>query len=438
MNFNKHYIVLILVAIYCMPLKPYAQDKFDIKKPVKPTALVGGSLHIGNGKVIPNGIIGFDNGKISIVGTTDSIKLDSETYQVIDVSGQHIYPGFILLNSLIGIEEISGVPHSNDSMEEGSINPNLNTAFAFKSDSEFLPVIRFNGILTVETVPRGGLVSGTSSVMKLDGRDWEESLYKFGAAIHLNWPNAMRSSYDAATHTRQLKPNSTYDTDIAELQNLFTQAITYGKRDDKIPNLKLQAMQGLFNGTLSLFVHATDPKEIIESIQFSKEMGIDHVALVTAESALLVKDFLREHHIPVILPPTHSVPGQVDMDYDIRYKLPYLLTNEGIVVAISHTGMLSTSRNLPFYAGVAAAYGLDKEDALKTISLNAAKILGVDDTLGSLEVGKDATLFVSKGDALDIRTNNLTQAFIQGKKIELEGKQQEQYKECSKLLGHNE
>tara|TARA_R110001592_G_scaffold340332_1_gene628446 strand:+ start:5482 stop:6792 length:1311 start_codon:yes stop_codon:yes gene_type:complete len=436
MNFNKY--LIILIVIYCIPLKPYAQDKFDIKKPVKPTALVGGTLHIGNGKVIPNGIIGFDNGKISIVGTTDSIKLDLETYRVIDVSGQHIYPGFILLNSLIGIEEISGDEYTNDSMEEGGINPNLNVAYAFKSDSEFLPVLRFNGILTVETAPRGGLVSGTSSIMKLDGRDWEESLYKFGAAIHLNWPNATRSSYDAATHTRQLKPNSSYDTTKEELQNLFIQAIAYGKQDSKIPNLKLQAMQGLFNGTLSLFVHATDPKEIIESIQFSKEMGIDHVALVTAESALLVKDFLREHNIPVILPPTHSMPNEEDMDYDMRYKLPYLLTNEGIVVAISHTGMLSTSRNLPFYAGVAVAYGLDKEEALKTISLNAAKILRVDDTLGSLEVGKDATLFVSKGDALDIRTNKLTQAFIQGKKIELEGKQQEQYKQYSKLFGHNE
>ena len=438
MNFNKHYIVLILMAICCIPFNLYAQDKFDIKKPVKPTALVGGTLHIGNGKVIPNAVIGFENGKISIVDKLENTKIDTAVYQVIDVSGQHIYPGFILLNSLIGIEEISGVPHSNDSMEEGRIHPNLNTAFAFKSDSEFLPVLRFNGIFTVETAPRGGLVSGTSSVMKLDGRDWEESLYKFGAAIHLNWPNATRSSYDAATHTTQLKPNSSYDTTKEELQNLFIQAIAYGKQDTKTPNLKLQAMQGLFNGTLSLFVHATDPKEIIESIQFSKEMSIDHVALLTAESALLVKDFLREHNIPVILPPTHSVPGLVDMDYDMRYKLPYLLTNEGIVVAISHTGMLSTSRNLPFYAGVAVAYGLDKEEALKTISLNAAKILRVDDTLGSLEVGKDATLFVSKGDALDIRTNKLTQAFIQGKKIELEGKQQEQYKQYSKLFGHNE
>jgi len=438
MNFKKYYIILILTVICFMPWNPYAQEKFDIKNPMEPMALVGGTLHIGNGKVIPNGIIGLDNGKISIVGTTDSIEVDSGTYRIIDVSGQHIYPGFILLNSLIGIEEISGVPHSNDRDEQGRIHPNLNTAYAFKSDSEFLPVLRFNGIFTVETAPRGGLVSGTSSVMKLDGRDWEESVYKFGAAIHLNWPNTTRSSYDEATHTRQLKPNSSYDTTKEELQNLFIQAIAYGKQDTKIPNLKLQAMQGLFNGTLSLFVHATDPKEIIESIQFSKEMGIDHVALVTAESALLVKDFLREHNIPVILPPTHSVPGQVDMDYDMRYKLPYLLTNEGIVVAISHTGMLSTSRNLPFYAGVAAAFGLNKEDALKTISLNAAKILRVDDTLGSLEVGKDATLFVSKGDALDIRTNKLTQAFIQGKKIDLEGTQQKQYKKYSKLLGHNE
>jgi len=325
-----------------------------------------------------------------------------------------------------------------NSNEEGNINPNLNTAYAFNSESDYLPVLRFNGIFTVETAPVGGLVSGTSSVMKLDGGDWEESLYKFGAAIHINWPNSMRSSFDEATLTTQLKPNSSYNTNIEELKNLFNQAKAYGKEVNKVPNLKLQSMQGLFNGTLSLFIHAESPKEIIESIQFSKEMGIDHIALVSAESALLVKDFLKEHKIPVILPPTHSMPDQDDMDFDMRYKLPYLLAKEGIVVAISHTGMLSNSINLPFYAGVAAAYGLDREDALKTISLNAAKILKVDSTLGSLEVGKDATLFVSEGDALDIRTNKLTHAFIQGKRMELEGKQQSQYKQYSKSLGHNE
>lgn len=438
MNFNIHYRLLILTAICCLPFNLFSQGNLATKNTKEPTALVGGTLHIGNGKVITNAVIGFNNGKISVMGTTDSINLDSGTYQIFDVTGQHIYPGFILLNSLIGIQEISAVPQSNDTNEEGNINPNLNTAYAFNSESDYLPVLRFNGIFTVETAPVGGLVSGTSSVMKLDGGDWEESLYKFGAAIHINWPNSMRSSFDEATLTTQLKPNSSYNTNIEELKNLFNQAKAYGKEVNKVPNLKLQSMQGLFNGTLSLFIHAESPKEIIESIQFSKEMGIDHIALVSAESALLVKDFLKEHKIPVILPPTHSMPDQDDMDFDMRYKLPYLLAKEGIVVAISHTGMLSNSINLPFYAGVAAAYGLDREDALKTISLNAAKILKVDSTLGSLEVGKDATLFVSEGDALDIRTNKLTHAFIQGKRMELEGKQQSQYKQYSKSLGHNE
>jgi imidazolonepropionase-like amidohydrolase len=435
---NKHYRLLILTAICCLPFNLFSQGNLAARKTMEPTALVGGTLHIGNGKVLTNAIIGFKNGKISIVGTIDTVNLDSETYQVIDVTGQHIYPGFILLNSLVGIQEISAVPQSNDTKEEGNINPNLNTAFAFDSKSEYLPTLRFNGIFTVETAPVGGLVSGTSSVMKLDGRDWEDSLYKFGAAIHINWPNSMRPSFDEATLTTQLKPNSSYNTNIEELKNLFNQALAYGKEVSKVPNQKLQSMQGLFNGTLSLFIHADSQKEIIESIQFSKEMGVDHIALVTAESALLVKDFLIEHKIPVILPPTLSMPDQDDMDFDMRYKLPYLLTNEGVTVAISHSGSLSNSMNLPFYAGVAASYGLDKEDALKTISINAAKILRVDNTLGSLEVGKDATLFVSEGDALDIRTNKLTNAFIQGKKIDLEGKQQIQFEQYSKLLNHNE
>ncbi|WP_142785868.1 amidohydrolase family protein [Changchengzhania lutea] len=438
MKHIKNYKILILLVACCMSFSIFAQEKLAIKSKSEPVILVGGTLHIGTGKVMQNAAIGFENGKISIVDKLENTKIDNSVYNVIDVSGKHIYPGFILLNSLIGIEEISGVPHSNDRNEEGRINPNLNTAFAFKSDSEFLPVLRFNGILTVETAPRGGMVSGTSSVMKLDGRNWEESLYQFGTGIHLNWPSSSRTSYDAATHTRRSNPNKNYSANVTELKNLFTQAIAYGKQEDRKPNLKLEAFQGLFNGTQSLFIHAVEPKEIIESIQVSKKTGIEHVVLISAESTLLVVDFLRKNNIPVILPPTHSVPSREDMDYDLRYKLPYLLSKEGIVVAISHQGMLSTSRNLPFYAGVAAAFGLDKEEALKTISLNAAKILRIDNTLGSLEVGKDATLFVSTGDALDIRTNKLTHTFIQGKNITLEGKQQKQYKQYSELLGHNE
>jgi imidazolonepropionase-like amidohydrolase len=427
MNYYKKHIILVLLVIYCIPVSLFSQEKSAVKKQKESILLVGGTLHIGNGKVIPNAIIGFKNGKISIVDKLETAKVDNLGYKVIDVSGQHIYPGFILLNSLIGIEEISGVPHTNDTKEEGYINPNLNTAYAFKSDSEFLPVLRFNGTLTVETAPKGGIVSGTSSVMKLDGRSWKESIYKLGSAIHLNWPNST-----------QINSNNKYNIKVEELKNLFTQAIAYGKLENKRPDLKLEAIQEVLKGNQSLFIHAAEPKEIIESFQFSKEMGIEHIAIVTAESALYVKEFLKKNNIPVILPPTHSVPSKVDMDYDLRYKLPYLLSKEGIVVAISHTGMLSTSRNLPFYAGVAAAFGLSKEDALKTISLNAAKILRIDNTLGSLEIGKDATLFVSKGDALDIRTNILTHAFIQGKNIELEGKQQKQYKQYSELFGHSE
>tara|TARA_R110000868_G_scaffold85582_2_gene240638 strand:+ start:4108 stop:4929 length:822 start_codon:yes stop_codon:yes gene_type:complete len=270
MNYNKNNIVLISIIVCCIPSSLFAQGGLASKNIKESVALVGGTLHIGTGKIIPNAIIGFKNGKISIVEKAETVQIDSSEYNIIDLSGQHIYPGFILLNSLIGIEEISGVPHTNDILEQGRINPSLNTAYAFNSDSEFLPVLRFNDILTVETDPIGGMISRSSSVMKLDGRNWEESLYKFGAGIHLNWPNSTKTSYDTATNTRQINPDKNYNTNVAELKGIFTQAIAYGKLDGKKPNLKLETVQGLFNGTKHCLSMPMNQRKLLKVFKLQK------------------------------------------------------------------------------------------------------------------------------------------------------------------------
>ncbi len=198
----------------------------------------------------------------------------------------------------------------------------------------------------------------------------------------------------------------------------------------------MEKMKGLFDGSTSLTIHASGAKEIVESIMTAQEFGVKKIVMVAGSAALYVAEFLKDNNIPVILPPVHSLPSRDDEDIDLPYRLPHLLTEAGVMVGLSHSGMLANARNLPFYAGTAVAYGMDKESALKTITSNTAKMLGIDNRVGSLTVGKDATLFVSVGDALDIRTSILTHAFISGKNVTLDNKQQELYNRYSDKYGH--
>ena len=326
----------------------------------------------------------------------------------------------------------------SDNDETGGLNPNVRSLVAYNTDSEIPPTFRFNGILMAESTPSGGRISGTSSLMNMDGWNWQDAVHTADVGIHLNWPNKMSREFDFATFTRKTVPNKEYDNQVRELSDLFEAAASYDHLAAKERNLKLESIQGLYDGSKTLFVHASDAKVIIEGVNFAKDNGVKKVVIVAGTDALLVKTFLKENDIAVVIPPVHSLPGRADMDVDLPYRLPGLLTEAGIKVALSHTGMLANARNLAFYAGTAVAYGMDKEEALKTITSNAASILGVDDKVGTLAEGKDATLFVSVGDALDIRTNQLTSAYIQGKTIILDNKQQELFDRYSKKYGHGE
>lgn len=403
----------------------------------KPVLLVGATAHLGNGQVIEASAIGFDQGKLSIVSSAATAGRP-QGYEVIDVSGKHIYPGFILPNSVVGLSEVSSVRAMNDDQETGSINPNVRSLISYNTDSEMIPTFRYNGILLAETTPQGGLISGSSSVMEMEGWNWEDAVHSADVGIHLNWPVKNRRQFDFSTFTVNLVPNENYSKQVEELNQHFRDAAAYGEMPQKDKNLKLEAMQGLFSGKQRLFIHAGQADEIIESISMAQDNGVKHIVLLTGEEALPVAGFLTENNIPVIIPPTHSLPTRPDEPVDRPYQLPHLLTQAGISVSLSHDGMLANARNLPFYAGTAVAYGMDKEEALKTITSNPARALGIEDRVGTLEVGKDATLFVSQGDALDMRTNQLTHAFVRGKNIVLDNKQQELYKIYSEKYGHQE
>ena len=405
----------------------------------QPILLKGGTAHLGNGQVIQNSIIGFDRGKLTVVGDGATTRIDESEYQVIEINGKHVYPGFILPNTTLGLAEVGALRHTRDLQERGALNPNIRSVISYNTDSEVIPTFRFNGILMAQVTPRGGRISGTSSVVQLDAWNWEDAVIKVDDGIHLNWPSRITAKFNFFTMITERKPNKEYKNQVNELRTFFSEAQAYSQQQEKEYNLKMSAMTGLFEGTKSLFIHVNAAKEIIESISFAKESGIARIVLVGATQIMMVADFVKENNVAVITANIHRTPSNADENIDHPFRLPYLLQQKGIKYAIGYSGRRPTSsesRNLPFSAGTAVAYGLTKEQALQAITQNTAEILGIDTTCGTLENGKDATLFVSIGDALDMRTNQIELAYIQGRKLHLDGMQQALFKKYKTKYGH--
>ncbi|MCB0376456.1 MAG: amidohydrolase family protein, partial [Sinomicrobium sp.] len=279
-----------------------------------------------------------------------------------------------------------------------------------------------NGILMAQVAPRGGRVSGTSSIVQLDAWNWEDAALKADDGIHMNWPNSFTRGRWWMGEDPGIKPNKDYSRQIDEAREFMAQAEAYLKSTPAVKNLVFEAVKGLYDGTAKLYVHVDGAKEITDAVNFSKAAGIKRMVVVNGDEAWKVADMLAANAIPVILDRPHRLPENNDDDITQPGMLAKLLTDKGVTVSIGMQGQMErmNSRNLPFYAGTYAAYGLDREKAVQLITGNAAKILGIDDRAGTLETGKDATLFISEGDALDMRTNILSHAFIQGREISLE------------------
>lgn len=421
-TFTKKYVLLIGLVASLFAVQAQAIVPTPAADQAQPIALTGVVIHIGNGQVIGNGIITFDEGIITAVGS-DNDQIDTRNHLVIDLPGQHVYPGFILANTTLGLLEVASIRATDDVVEEGDINASVRSAIAYNTDSEVIPASRFNGILTAQVVPDGGLISGSSSVFKLDGWNWEDAILSEDRGMHLRWPALTERQRNSQTGLLETVANEYYNAQVGLLTSLFQNAKTY----NGVPlNLNLAAMQPLLNGNATLFIHADQAKEIINAVRFARRFDIEKLVLVGGMDALMIKDFLVSENIPVLYEQIHALPGQEWYDVDTPFKTPFLLQEAGIKVGIGGGSTeLQSQRNLPFFAGTAAAHGLDREMALSLITKNTAEILGVDDRVGTLEVGKDATLFVSTGDALDMRTSQVFGAYIQGRDIDLYGTQQE-------------
>lgn len=383
------------------------------------------SLHIGNGSTIEKGAIGVKDGKIVEVGA--SINTADYT-KVIDGNGAHIYPGLIAPNTRVGLEEVESVRATLDYNEVGHFNPNIRSIIAYNTDSDIIPTLRSNGILMVQAVPSGGRISGQSSVLHLDAYNWEEATVKADGAIHLMFPGRFYQTGWWA-EPGSARGNKTYDQEVEAIKAYFDAAKAYyQKKEVETKNLKFEAMNGLFRKEKKLFVHANEARAIQEAILTLEPYNVD-IVIVGGEESWMIMDFLKEKNIPIILGALHSLPTTADSDYDQPYKTPKMLADKGIKFALSMDGSWQ-HRNLPFQAGQAVTFGLSKEEALRSITLSTAEILGIADKVGSLEKGKEATFIVSKGDVLDMRSSVVTDAYIRGKQVALDkDKQKRLYKE---------
>ncbi|MDP6339281.1 MAG: amidohydrolase family protein [Candidatus Marinimicrobia bacterium] len=402
----------------------FANDQIPAPPQKHPILLKNGIIHTVSNGVI-NGSILFDKGKITHVGEYISPPAGAE---VIDLEGKHVYPGFIAAVSGIGLVEINAVDVTNDHSERGDFNPNVRANVAYNPDSEIIPTTRSNGVLIANVAPSSGLVSGQSSIMMMDGWTWEDATFAHPSGLHVNWPGMgiqsggrFRMPADKQKKRRQealkglddmIKEGRAY-TRLRQTQS--RKAEDYHHED-----LRLESLIPYVQGKRPIYVHANEVRQIEAAVHWANRHEVK-IIIVGGKDAWRTTDLLRINKVPVIYEGVTALPNRRFEDYDQAYKGPALLHEAGVQFCIASSGSAGGAyrvRNLPNQAAMAAAYGLPKDAALRSITLSAAEVIGIADRAGSLESGKDATLFISTGDPLEIRTNVL-QAYIQGRKIDM-------------------
>ena len=409
-----------MLPLLALPFVLLAQIPVPAPEQTKGIVIEGGTIHTGNGMVIESGMTIFSAGKLLYVGiqSDDSVnRYLSSGYEVISAEGKHIYPGLIAMNTIVGLTEIDAVRASRDFTEVGEYNPHVRAVIAYNPESKIIPTLKHNGILLVQSVPAGGVISGRSALMQLDAWNWEDATHTAETGIHLHWPISVPGKEEEIM------------SKVIGIKTFFEEARAYAKGSSNVVNLRFEAMKGLFNGDTKLYIHANDYQSISAAVSFGGSFNLK-VVIVGGQDSWKLTKILRENDVSVILTRVHRLPVTSDEAYDQPYRTPSILQDSGVLFCITDINAWQ-QRNIPFQAGTAVAFGLTKEEALAAVSLNPARILGVESTLGSLEKGKAATLVVSDGDLLDMRSNNISMAFIDGRKLDLTNSQQLLYERYS-------
>ncbi|MFN8672851.1 MAG: amidohydrolase family protein [Candidatus Sericytochromatia bacterium] len=426
--------ILLIISTF-FALKVHAHPIIPAEKQKERIALTGATIHTITKGDIEGATIIFENGKITFIGKINEI--DKQT-KVIDVTGKHIYPSMLASLSSMGLSEIDAVRATNDDTEVGEINPNVKAEIAFNPDSEVIPVTRANGVLLALSIPSGGLISGTSSLMMLDGWTKEDMTLKSGVGIHINFPS-MRVNYSAEKAVEEQKEEISKRID--KLTDFFEKAKIYykaknSKNNNEKPsftNLKYEAVIPVLEKKTPVFIYADDIQQIQTAISWADKLDLKMV-LVGGYDSWRVSKLLVEKNIPVIISSTLKTPAREWEAYDEPFTLAKKLYEAGVKYCIGTSASAfgtSNARNLPYNSAMAVSFGLPMDEGIKAITLYPAQILGVDNSVGSLEVGKDATLIVTNGNPLEIPTNTEL-AFIQGKNIDLNNKHKTLYEKYKK------
>jgi len=412
----KHISSIFIIVSYLL-----SSDQIPAPNQDHPILIQGGTIHTISHGILENADILFVDGKITSVGHNLDIPAEAE---IIDASGQHVFPGLISAGSTLGLQEIGAVRATRDYAEVGAVNPNVRANVSYNPDSELIPITRSNGILLALSVPRSGLISGTSSLMMLDGWTWEDATLMHPVGLHLFWPS-MNIPKPKPGKQKEKKDKDSRLKSIQKIDDLIYEARAYIQlKENNSPsfkhNLRLEGMLPVITGDIPMFIHANEVRQIEAAVYWAERQSVKMV-LVGGKDSWRVTQLLKDREIPVIYTQTHSTPMRRFEQYDQAFITPSQLYAAGVKFCISNSESPFQTphiRNLPYHAAKAASYGLSWKEALRSITLSTAEILGVEDQVGSLEASKDATFFIADGDILDIRTQ-VNMAFVQGRRVDL-------------------
>lgn len=418
-------IVLMMMRV---PVASAQSLQMPGEKPAQRIVIANITVHTIAGEgTIDKGYVAIEHGKITAVGRGDyATESDGSAEEVIDATGLHLYPGLIGVGTSIGLVEIDAVRATRDMSEVGEMTPEVKAITAINPDTAVIPVTRANGILASLVTPSGGLVSGYGSIINLDGWTTEDLELVKRSGLVVRWPRLRPGAFTRTEEDRTAFLKRAND-ELKRIDDLFDEAEAYlaARKDSSIDqaiDLRLESLSPVIGGTKAIYLFAESAPQIRSAVTWANRRGYHDIVIFGGLEAGACIDLLTEHDIPVVVGSIHRMPGQRDAAYDEAFTLPKVLKDAGVRFCIAGgLGEASNERNLPYHAAMAAAYGLSREDAIRSITLSAAEILGIDDRLGSIEVGKDANLILTTGDPLDIRTQTVG-AMIAGKGVDLGSK----------------
>ena len=413
----------LLIALVIVLLAPLASPQAGTSTTPRTIAIVNARIIPVVGTEVPKGTIVIKDGLIAAVGAEVAVPAGAE---VVDAAGLRAYPGMIDGCSSLGLVEISGVAATVDRSETGRINPQARALEAIRYDSMHIPIVRSNGITAAVVAPSGGLVSGVSCLLKLDGWTNREMAVKPAAAMHIELPGlrGARGGFGGGRGAAQVRADG--PALLAELKELFAAARAYEKRRDAAAQNRLLALPEfnetyecllpLIKGELPAMISVHSERDIKAAIQFVQDEKLKAV-FYGAEQGFKAAAELAKAGIPVVLGSLYDLPAVWEDGYDAIFRNAGLMAKAGVKVAFSSSSA-SVAKDLPYHAAKAAAFGLDRAEALRAVTINTAEIFGVAKTMGSLEAGKAANIVLADNDILELRTN-IKKVYIDGRETDL-------------------